>query len=195
MRGGAAGEPAALNHPWPAEYKRAHLGEVGSRPAPGAQLAPLCAVLAVKMSSRTICALLLTAVTLPAACAQGTHANACAPESPRPQGLLLGEGQRASVRVGELVYIHLVVGERFMRPGRPRGFPWASARSSAPAVLESVPVCPSKGAVSTLPVRAFAFRAHRPGRARVSAPLSPAWRAAQPNARPRPFSAQVEVRA
>lgn len=190
MRGGASRRAGLRRIFVPAEYKRARpTGALWSLRNSHATCR-FSQVVTVRRYGLFALVLLLTV-----GCGGGAPASACAPDSPRPQGLLLGEGEHARVRVGQLVYVHLVVGERLMRPGRPLGFPWASARSSTSAVLVRIPVCRSKGAVSTLPVRAFAFRARSPGRAHVTAPLSASWRPGPPIAGLRPFSAEVEVRA
>jgi len=102
--------------------------------------------------------------------------------------------------VGALVYVELVVAEKYLswpagtKPP-PRGFPWAAARSSDPNVLRRVTLCPSSKAVSTLPIVVYAFRALNPGTAILTAPIAQAWKRVKPARRRglRPYRATVVV--
>jgi hypothetical protein len=89
-------------------------------------------------------------------------------------------GATLTVKVGAVVYVELVEAEKYLswptgtKPP-PRVFPWAAARSSDPSVLQRMALCPSS-TVSTLPIVVYAFRALRPGTARLTAPIDPAWK-------------------
>lgn len=116
------------------------------------------------------------------------------PPSIAPKG-----GATLTVRLGSVVYVELVEAEEYLswsagtKPP-PRVFPWAVARSSDPRVLQRVVLCPSRG-ISTLPVVVYAFRALRPGTARLIAPVAPAWKRAKPARRRglHPYHATVTV--
>lgn len=98
-----------------------------------------------------------------------------------------------TVSVGELVYVELVEPARYSS----RPFAWLMPASSNAHVLKRVPVCVTHRAPSTLPLRINAFRALRSGTARITAPLSPAWRALKRAQRPglRAYESTVHVRA
>jgi len=103
--------------------------------------------------------------------AGGTPAGCVKPDLANPASY---DGKTA--KVGQLVYVAQDEPAGYLKNGYPRGFPWARAFSSRPAVLEPVALCQERGAVSTLPVAQFAFRAIRPGKATLRAPLADSWR-------------------
>lgn len=63
---------------------------------------------------------------------------------------------------------------RMTRPRRPR-FRGLHPKALTPAALSPVAVCKHPPLVTSLPVRLYPFRATRPGRYRISAPLNPAY--------------------
>jgi hypothetical protein len=106
---------------------------------------------------------------------------------------IVGSGTRVRVATGAVVFVALVEFE-FDYDGHryPSAFPWLAASSSNTAVLRPVPICPIRGAVSTLPVRDAAFRAAHRGAATLTAPLATAWKHAPRNPF-RPYRADVLV--
>jgi hypothetical protein len=128
--------------------------------------------------------------------------NGCV-RSPRrfSAGVAPESGATLTVRVGALVYVELVVAEKYLswtagtKPP-PLGFPWAAARSSDSSVLQRVTLCPSSGAaISTLPMVVYAFRALSPGSATLTAPIAQPWMRVKPARRRglRPYRATVIV--
>ncbi len=105
------------------------------------------------------------------------------------------DGETASVRVGALVFVHLVEPGRFVSGAFPRGFPWTAPASSDVAILRPVALCASR-LVSTLPVRVYGYRAVRAGTAQITAVLAPRWAALRASRRRglRPFRAIVTVK-
>ncbi len=108
-------------------------------------------------------------------------------------------GATLTVKVGAVVYVELVVAEKYLswpastKPP-PHVFPWVAARSSDHSVLRRVALCPSSGA-STLPVVVYAFRALTPGTATLTAPIAQAWKRVKPARRRglHPYRATVIV--
>jgi hypothetical protein len=92
---------------------------------------------------------------------------------------VLPNGHTIRVIVGDVVYVELVAPERYSSP-----FPWLRPASSDSHILERVPLCATANPrPTTLSVRISAFRALRAGRASITAPLAPMWRALQPSRR------------
>ena len=58
----------------------------------------------------------------------------------------------------------------------PTAFPWLAGRSSDPAGLRPVTLCPGPPRLMSLPVQVVPFRALAPGRYRITAALNPAYR-------------------
>jgi hypothetical protein len=103
---------------------------------------------------------------------------------------IIASGTHAHVAPGAIVFVVLVEPAAYTGLGYPGVFPWLTSSSSNPRVLRPVPICSEKNLpASTLPVREAAFRAERPGRAFLSAPLERAWREAPRN----PFRAHRAV--
>jgi len=92
-----------------------------------------------------------------------------------------GSPDTTRARVGQTVYVALVEPEGAMAAGH--GFPWARASSSDARVLSPYRVCDT--GIYSLPVVWYAFKALRPGSARLSAPLTAAFQAAQRSPRRR----------
>jgi uncharacterized delta-60 repeat protein len=117
---------------------------------------------------------------------------ACITAPVRIGRLALPNGHTISVSVGELVYVELVVPEKYSSP-----FPWLTPASSNSHVLKRVPLCATtKLRPSTLSLGISAFRALRAGTASITAPLAPAWRARKPSRRRglRAYHAVVHIR-
>lgn len=92
---------------------------------------------------------------------------------------MLPNGHTISVIVGDVVDVELVAPERYSSP-----FPWLRLASSDSHVLKPVPLCATtKLRLTSLSVRISAFRVLRAGRASITAPLAPAWRALKPSRR------------
>jgi hypothetical protein len=130
----------------------------------------------------------------------GESPNGCVrPPTTFSPGIAPESGATLTVKVGAFVYVELVVAEKYLswpadtKPP-PRVFPWAAARASDPSVLRRVALCPA-GAVSTLPIVAYAFRALTPGTATLTAPIAQAWKRVEPARRRglRPYRATVIV--
>jgi hypothetical protein len=103
----------------------------------------------------------------------GSQQTACVPDA-ATVGRDGYEGTRATVKVGSIFYVRL--DEPVYPEQTPSSFPYLTPTSSMPKVLVRTPLCPSSGPASTLPVRTWAFRAARPGTAKLIAALAPAWR-------------------
>ena len=107
-----------------------------------------------------------------------------------PAGRLPADGATIRVPVGAIVYVALVEPDAYTGGEYPIGFPWERARSSDPAVIAAVRLCPRQ-TVSTLVDIVTAFRARRAGAAQLLAPLVPRWRPVRHG--PRPYRARVVV--
>jgi hypothetical protein len=130
----------------------------------------------------------------------GESANGCVSSPARlPPSIAPESGATLTVKKGAVVYVELVVAEKYLswpagtKPP-PRVYPWAAARSSDPSVLRRVALCPSNG-VSTLPVLLYAFRALTPGTATLTAPIAQPWERVKPARRRglHPYRATVIV--
>jgi hypothetical protein len=127
---------------------------------------------------------------VPNGCVRPLTTTSIAPES----------GTTLTVKVGAFVYVELVEAEKYLswpagtKPP-PRVFPWDAARSSDHIVLRRLALCPSSGAVSTLPVVVYAFRALAPGTATLTASIAQAWKRVKPARRRslHPYRATVTV--
>lgn len=108
-----------------------------------------------------------------------------------------------TVKVGALVRVTLAEGEGYeAAPRAPRAFLWGAPSASDPRVLGSETLCPA-GFTIGLPYRAYRFRALRPGKVTLTAPIAPAWRRyaptlehvkpPYPRSLPRPYRATVIV--
>jgi hypothetical protein len=133
----------------------------------------------------------VSAAALTASAVSAAPAGHCRPlPQSIPLGRLVQDGSHARVRVGAIVYVVLGVPEKYDEPRFPRAFPWLAPSSSAPRVLAPVALCQRTGA-ATLRVKVAAFRAVRPGRAALLAPLSRPWRGL--HTRLHPYRASVRV--
>ena len=107
-----------------------------------------------------------------------------------PHGRAPANGATIRVPVGAVVYVVLILPDKYTGNGYPLGFPWQTTRSSDAAVLAHVALCPTQGFASLESV-VSAFRAERPGTARLVAPLTMPWRSAR--TRLHAYRARVEV--
>lgn len=122
--------------------------------------------------------------------------SACVSE---PTTLVLS-GETRMVEVGAVVSAYFADGGSFLRhrlgeKPPPRVFPWPAARSSDESVLQRVARCPGPGPVSNgPPSRFYPFRALRPGKVTLTAPIVSAWQRVEPaSRRPGPYRATVIV--
>jgi hypothetical protein len=102
-------------------------------------------------------------------------------------------GSELTVTVGQIVYAVEQEPEDYLTYRRPSAFPWLPPSSSGSRVLTVVTLCKTSVFTFSIPERVFAFRAARPGRATLRAPLSAAWRSVKE--RPAPYVATITVRA
>jgi hypothetical protein len=86
--------------------------------------------------------------------------------------------RRVVVPAGRVVTLQLVEPEAYASSTSgppPSAFPWLAGQSSNSAALRPVTICPSPPQIMSLPSRLYPFRALRPGRYQVTAPLNRAY--------------------
>jgi hypothetical protein len=126
---------------------------------------------ATALPAAALCTALLAPCGSVAASAHRTVAGCVGSSADR-----LEEGATLTVKVGALVRVVLYEPHGYESGRRaPRAFLWAAPSASDPRVLGSAALCPGRFTIG-LRYEAYRFRALRPGKVTLTAPIAPAWR-------------------